>query len=446
MGQIHGFDFFPLSFDRDGALIDQAEYTALESHVKSSGVTDVLFIAHGFRNNELEATNLYSKFLETFRANIARPEIAQHFVARKFAVSGVFWPSKSFNEGKEGDGSVKSADDDPFAGPREQLESLKEEFTSPEKLAAIDEAIALLPKLQGNTGAQDEFVDKVLSLLDGDAADPTEGLDKVLAMDGHEVLRKLSVPVRVVTTDESDDEGGIASVGDSVVVGDDGSAAGIGDVFKKIAGGVGTLLNTGTWYIMKDRAGLIGSNGLQKVVRSLDAAAPAVRLHLAGHSLGARVVTSCALGLSTVPRVEITTLTLLQGAFSHYGFSANNGFGSPGFFRAVIDKGVVKGPILATHSRRDTVVGYAYAVSSRLAGDNVKAIGDANDQYGGLGRNGTQRTTECKLHKLLNPGGDYAFAVGMINNINGDDIIQDHGDIKRAEVTWAFAKSLIAAG
>jgi hypothetical protein len=43
---------------------------------------------------------------------------------------------------------------------------------------------------------------------------------------------------------------------------------------------------------------------------------------------------------------------------------------------------------------QDTVVGYAYAIASRVAGDNAKAIG-ANDEFGGLGRNGTQNTSEA---------------------------------------------------
>ena len=76
---------------------------------------------------------------------------------------------------------------------------------------------------------------------------------------------------------------------------------------------------------------------------------------------------------------------LLEAAFSHFGFSADNGHGSAGFFRDVIVQQVVKGPFLSTFSAQDTVVGKAYSVMSRLAGDNTRAIGDASDEFGGIG-------------------------------------------------------------
>ncbi|MGA8557898.1 MAG: hypothetical protein WB685_00530, partial [Pseudolabrys sp.] len=36
----------------------------------------------------------------------------------------------------------------------------------------------------------------------------------------------------------------------------------------------------------------------------------------------------------------------------------------------------------------DKAVGIAYAIASRLSFDNANALGDENDVYGGIGRNG----------------------------------------------------------
>ncbi len=116
-----------------------------------------------------------------------------------------------------------------------------------------------------------------------------------------------------------------------------------------------------------------------------------------------------AKALSANPRVQPDSLSLLEAAFSHYGLSPNNGKGNRGFFRDVIEKQVVKGPFISTYSVQDTVVGIAYSVSSRLAGDNTKAVGDANDQYGGIGRNGTQRTPEANNQSVREVGDPYAF-------------------------------------
>ena len=41
---------------------------------------------------------------------------------------------------------------------------------------------------------------------------------------------------------------------------------------------------------------------------------------------------------------------------------------------------------------------------SRLAGDNTREIGDASDEYGGIGRNGPLKTTEVASGRLHAPG------------------------------------------
>ena len=446
MQKIHDFDYTPLEFDRQGALSQPAQFSGLQSFVTGQGVTDVLFIAHGWRNDANDATSLYTGFLKTFRDNIGRDELKAAFAGRKFAVAGVMWPSKSFSEGTSDEGAVAGIvqEEDLLNDARARLEELKSECDSVAARASLDEAIALLPSLAGDEDAQDAFVDHVLSIVAKAEFDPTEGLDRVRTLAGHELLQKLAFPVILPTGDEPQ-EGGAAGVGDIPIVDGDGGAAGLGSFLSGIGGKVGKLLNFTTWYVMKDRAGIVGANGMQQAVRGIHAAAPGARIHLAGHSLGARLVTACAKSLATDPRVPINTLSLLQGAFSHYGFSANNGFGAPGFFRAVVERGVVDGPIIATHSSRDSVVGYAYAISARAAGDNAKAVGDSSDQYGGIGRNGAQRTAECLQHTLGTPGAAYQFTSGMVNNLNGDRIITGHSDIERAEVSYAVAVAMSQA-
>ena len=111
MAKVEGFDFFPLHFDGDGALEAHAELDALTGHIAAAGSTDLITIAHGFRNSESEATGLYTEFLKNFRAHVTRPELAS-LASRMFVVAAVFWPSKAFAEGpqdKEG-GTASLAD------------------------------------------------------------------------------------------------------------------------------------------------------------------------------------------------------------------------------------------------------------------------------------------------------------------------------------------------
>ena len=152
---------------------------------------------------------------------------------------------------------------------------------------------------------------------------------------------------------------------------------------------------------------------------------------------------SCAKALCVRPRVQPDSLMLLEAAFSHYGFSPDNGRGVAGFFRDVVEKRIVKGPFVSTFSAEDTVVGRAYAISSRLAGDNSRAIGDASDEFGGIGRNGALKTSEVANSPLLTPEKVYDYAPGVINNLDGSGgLITNHGDVTNAAVTYAFAAAV----
>jgi hypothetical protein len=152
---------------------------------------------------------------------------------------------------------------------------------------------------------------------------------------------------------------------------------------------------------------------------------------------------SCAKALSEAPPLRVDSLTLLEAAFSHFGFSDDNGHGASGFFRDVVDRQVVKGPFLSTFSKEDTVVGNAYAIMSRLACDNTREIGDASDEFGGIGRNGPQKTREVANFPFNKPGSAYSYRPGVINNLDGSGgFIKDHGDVMNEAVTYAFASAV----
>ena len=192
---------------------------------------------------------------------------------------------------------------------------------------------------------------------------------------------------------------------------------------------------------MKSRAGKAGAGAAAATVAAVADARPATRIHLVGHSLGGRLMAACAKGLAERGR-KVDSLTLLQAAFSHYGLSRTRD-NQPGFFRPVIDKKVVKGPLISTFSASDSVVGNAYAIASRLANDNTQAIGDANDEFGGIGRNGAQNASNSTVERLHTAGQTYSFSPDRIINLDGSGgLITDHSDVKNANVTYAFAAAV----
>jgi len=430
-----GFNFTKLHFDADGILQDGPALQELNS----AGATDIVFIAHGFRNDEHDATGLYDRFLTTFRDQLNNPAFSS-VAGRNLFVAGIYWPSKPFQEAFPS-GSVQAVDPDVAQKElvRARLENLKATVARADQKPKLDQAIALLDQVSGSKAAQDKFVSLALSLWDHSDPDPTEGTDRIRATEGSVLLDKLKVPI-IVSTRQTHGEGGTMSVGGAAAgAGQPGTTQSLASIFGSIFGRIGQFLNLTTWYVMKNRAGVVGATGVAQAVRDSKKANPAVKIHLVGHSLGGRLMAGCAKSLAHT-NSHVESLFLLEAAFSHYGFSPNNGKGQAGFFRDVIDKKVVTGPLIATYSAQDQVVGTVYAVASRLAGDSVEAVGDANDPYGGIGRNGAQKTAESTTGALHTVGTPYQFQSQKINCLDGSGgFIKDHGDVANAFVTYAFA-------
>lgn len=185
------------------------------------------------------------------------------------------------------------------------------------------------------------------------------------------------------------------------------------------------LRRAATYRLMKHRAGIAGRGALALVLNRIQA-----RIHLVGHSFGARVITAAA-AVATRP---VASMTLLQAAFSQ------NAFSPAGAFRNIITGHKCEGPILITHSANDGALGVYYPIASRILRQNASSLLEG---YGALGRNGAQRTQEASFGELLPEGAPYSFSPGRIFNLRADAIIQAHADIVKPETAWAL---IAAAG
>jgi hypothetical protein len=215
------------------------------------------------------------------------------------------------------------------------------------------------------------------------------------------------------------------------------------------------FVNLTTFLLMFHRCGDVGEKGISQVVRLVKPKAnPLPRIHLVGHSLGGRAVTACAKALLAKEVVPVDTMMLLEAAYSHFGLSPAGTFNTikhpRGHFRDVIEKKVVKGPILATHSKHDAVVQFAYTPMAAISVNNSRVIGDSSSPFGGIGRNGVLDSPEAQQLDLKTAGGSYTFTSGTIHNLDGSrdvegsPLIGSHGDVTNPAVTWAFA-SLMAS-
>jgi hypothetical protein len=113
-----------------------------------------------------------------------------------------------------------------------------------------------------------------------------------------------------------------------------------------------------SFWLMKRRAGQVGERLGREVLAPLLTALgeKAPRLHLIGHSFGAKLVASTVLG-----GLRPESLVLLLAAFSAFAFAEQvPGTRGPGFYRRVVTDGLVRGPIAVLHSDRDRALGTLY--------------------------------------------------------------------------------------
>lgn len=425
MNEIAGIRYNEARFDKDGALQGSISLPVATS--------DLFVISHGWNRSDQQARELYRGFFESFSA-VAQPADVPD---RKFAILGVLWPSKTFDESvavstepgiAEGSASLSPANDQDRRMLEDKLDGMKKLFAESAQHRTIEEAKALLPELESRETARRTFADKIRSLLDPSAANDEDASRTFFKTDGNELMKDL----KILEEDLDPEVGGGAAMPLGVVATPStGTAVGLTDSLSGFTASALNLLNYTTYYLMKERAGTVGKNGVAKLVDQL---APKVqRIYLIGHSFGGRLVTAAAANSQTG---KLRGLTLLQAAFSHNGFSRKKN----GYFRSVVDKRRVDGPILITHTRNDKAVGIAYPLASRINGDKTAALGDENDVFGAVGRNGAQQMEEGEriLGTLLPVGGAYTLEAGKFLNLESSQFITDHGDVTGLEIAHAF--------
>ncbi len=444
MATKNGFPYAELEFDAKGKF-GAAQLKAALDTLRAPGLTDVLVLSHGWNNDIADARKWYGAYLDFLRKEVDARNVPG-IDRRKVGVIAVFWPSKKFADSELVAGNASSVGAPVTkASVKKQLTLLASAFPDKASKAKFAAAEKLLDKIETDVAAQRKFVDLLRTFWttgkSGADALPATGAKKP----GDQVLKLLAAPVLDLPKGKiGGGSGGATSIGGAG--GGAGTNAGqAANIFGSIMGGVRNALNMTTYYSMKERAGVVGADGLAPVVQRIQREFPGLKVHLAGHSFGGRVVTACANALPKGAANRVQSLFLMQAAFSHYGMAQKYDGTSNGLFRSVISDKKVAGPIYITYTAKDKAVGLAYPLASRLGGQVASAMGDENDKYGGIGRNGAQKTPEVTPHELLPTSQQYAFNAGGVYNLDANAIITGHSDICRPEVAHALASAIAAS-
>jgi hypothetical protein len=450
------FAYFPVAFDKDGNFADKSQLEAVIKAIlqapDAGGLTDLFVISHGWNNDIADAEDLYTKIFECFGVVLKQSNAVTDDVRkRRAAVVGILWPSKKFAEQDLTPGGAAGIAD-PELDAVQAIDTLAAFLDTDDAKNSLARAKALVPQLANSLDARDEFVRIVRTFMPHDANDEETVIPQDLfTLGGDELLRRLSRPDRALPP-LGGGAGGAASGGSlSVATSTTGGAAGLGDWIGKAVDGAKSLACLVTYYQMKNRAGVVGQCGVFDMLRRIRSDRPAdgpnaLKLHLMGHSFGCRLITAAVAGPAPdSPPIPVDTMALMQAAFSHYGFAQNYDGMHDGYFRRVIlDPVRVKGAMLITYTAKDKAVGLAYPIASRLARQVASALGDANDPYGGLGRNGAQKTPSAVGVTMGAVGSAYKFAPRGVYNLDANAIIGGHSDLAHNEVAWAILSSVCA--
>lgn len=397
---------------------------------QSAPPTHVLCLCHGWNNTTQEAEAFYTRLTD----KIAQQQAQQNDPNVRLAVIGLLWPSVRWADegGTIAGGGLAEAD--PASELMDRIDSVV-----PDAQAAA-ELKAQVPGLNSSHDARVAFVEtlrqKVVpppdAVADDDPMPSTflEGDVEGLFDDTEQGFLGVLAGSPLLVTDAG-------PAGEST-----GAATGLfGDGISPVVL-ARFLLNMGTYYTMKSRAGTVGSKGVAQLLQRLRADAAGASVSLVGHSFGARVVSSAAgAGAPT------HAVCLLQGAFSQFGFDDEHGpLNKAGAFRRAVQGGAVDGPIVVTHSQKDLAVRLAYAIASRIAQQTASALGGKDDPYGGLGANGAVGLPADEVDETqLGPvGTTYAFTPRHVHNLVGDTFITGHSAVDGPEVANAVRQAVLA--
>jgi hypothetical protein len=427
-----------LQFDQNGQLTAPAQGDFLDE-VATAGVTDLFAFSHGWGASADSARGLYDQMFPMIRN-------AAHGLAGigKIGFAGIYWPSLWFPPTQAtpppAAGAPQASDGAPVglsAGTAalsgaDIAAALAPGFADPAQQATLTQIGQLIDQGQAAAGsaepdaAKQQRLERISQLIK--SLMPPPAPDGEYEDSGETALLLTDDPV-------TDYQAAADAFGSAPSA---GAQQDIGDWFGKAINGAKDALRVFSYNTMKARAGTVGQNGLGPLLAALHARSPAVRVHLIGHSFGARLVSFVLSGVGTPADSPVASLLLLQGAFSHWSFAhaQDNPFGSPGALNAYADR--VHGPLAATHTIYDWAVGVWYPKASFLAQQDAQAV--VADRWGGMGSDGFQAVKPAQDLAMPAQGGtSYGFTPGtfyridaasVINNTTGEPFSGAHSDIR----------------
>lgn len=441
-GQSEPVPWYVIPFDKSGTCTAPLTREHLLQAIKDKTYTDVFLFSHGWNNDWDTASQRYQSFIDGV-VKLRHEQKLSATAPYKPLLVGLFWPSIALvmpweKAPKFAATSTAASDTEQW---RLELEELVEavEVSDRDTLYALTQAEQLQ---ESDAGRLADLLARVTGKLD-QAEQDTGG--KAETPSGADLLeRARHIP-------RSSDSGGAS--------GQFGFVKGAGAGPKAAAIELSTfdprnLVRIATVLRMKDRAARVGATGVHPLLRDLLAAGSGARVHLIGHSYGAIVLLSsvCYPPEEELP-AKVDSLLLLQPAVSQWCFAHDvAGKGYPGGYESALWR--VRGSILTTFSKHDTPLTRLFHLAVRRSrdlgqpriapeGGLLPAPPSLYAALGGFGPAGLN-DAQMRVQKIQAPPQSYSLGpdVPKVLALNGDEAIQDHGDVSQAVTWWALLQQL----
>lgn len=406
--------YWDLTFDADGDP-DPRQRDALVSGARS--LTDLVLFSHGWNNDVSTANAFYDRFFAPF------PGLLPGAANGLFGYAGVHWPSMRFSDEPIPDFPHTALAAAPAAGaglePATRAALLRVFPGRGQEVRRIAELLAARPQEPHAVAEFTALVSRMTEPAAGPgAASGTGDLLSIPAVHPPGLLEGDPVAVCAAWADALEGAGCPVQPRPEPP----GGEALFGGIGARVWDGAKEVLRQATYWSMRRRAGTIGEKGLGPVLGALAARAPGVRVHLVGHSFGARLVSFALRGLP--PGAHVASVTLLQGAFSHYAFSGPLPFDAAGgALRGMQDR--VTGPLLACWSRHDMALAVFYPLASRVAGEDDSLLG-MDGRWGALGHDGFQSLAGAPELELQGALGGALPARGCVS-VDASSVVRSGG-------------------
>ena len=432
-GQRANANEFPaaeLRFGSDGTAIDPDDLGVIRSEFAAAGVTDLLVLCGGWSAQDADLRSLYDGLTaatwQAVRRNAA-------FDAHTFGILRVIWPARRWPDPPNRLALQNSTPEERvhrnIAALEMEVTSLRGRFSGRQADRHLLKVWQLVSTAAESVQAQVSLVEHVRELVRGaDEANPSLNENeyasrRFLTMHPIRLLEAVSDPVAEHATEIA-----IGSTEQDLTIPPMQPAD--GDVFQ----GIRNLLRYAVATELRARAETVGRSGLRESLLTLTRELQQTRVHLIGHSFGARaILTAVNAPVGSGKLIRPKSITILQGALPENAFAPASDSSPEGIFHSILAEGMAGGPILVTHSLGDETAGVPYAISRQIAKHSQPGKTEYPNPVPAMAQKGAVESGAVRVslaRSALMP----FWKRGMVANLDGNGVIADHTDVCKPEI------------